>query len=60
MKTFLFLIIVLVSGALAGLIHGARMELADALNVDPNSISNNMVLNGINFLNDNFTIERIN
>ena len=46
--------------AKTGLIEGAKKALADQLRVDKESISDKTALHGILFLNEEYTIERIN
>jgi hypothetical protein len=46
--------------AKTGLIEGAKKALADRLRVDKESISDKTALQGILFLNEDYTIERIN
>ena len=48
-----------VNDAIRGVIDGARYQLAQELNCSENSISDETVLEGIKFLNKDFTIERI-
>jgi hypothetical protein len=48
------------SRAKAGVIDGARIAWADKLKVPEKSISDQSALQGIIFLNEDFTIERVN
>ena len=45
--------------AKTGLIEGSKKALADQLRVDKESISDKIALQGILFLNEDYTIERI-
>ncbi len=46
--------------AKAGIIDGARIAWSDKLNVPESSISDHTALQGIIFLNEDYTIERVN
>ena len=46
--------------AKAGVLDGARIAWAEKLNVPESSISDQSALQGIVFLNEEFTIERLN
>ena len=46
--------------AKAGILDGARIAWAEKLNVAESSISDERALQGIMFLNENYTIERVN
>ena len=46
--------------AKTGVLDGARIAWADKLNVPESSISDQTALQGILFLNENYTIERVN
>lgn len=46
--------------AKVGILDGARMNWSEKLNVAESSISDETALQGVIFLNENWTIDRIN